>query len=1227
MEERPGSKRRGGWAGLRTRVPRLGWLAYAVALGSVTATLLLRQALGLAFGERPLLILFVFPIILSAHLGGFLPGLLATALAGLSVDYLLIPPVGSLAIASGADLAQWLMLLLNGVLISVLTNALHRAHALAEKDRLLQTVTLTSIGDAVVISDAQGRVKFINDVAARLTGWNEKDSQGRPLREVVSLLEETTLRPVSRHWGDGSGEHGREQPLNGEFLLQHRSGGSTPVAVAVAQVVQPGQRELGAVLTFRDRTAQKEAEQSLRERLKLQERLAMIVAAVPGIICSLRLRLDGTTGMPYASPVLERMTGLRSADLADDATQFLAVVHPQDAARVRADLGQLARSRAPWQAPFRVMSPRGDEIWLEPHGVSQGQDDGGVLWHGLLADVTTREAAQAALREQKATLSRFFDSSPFMMGVVELDGDKITTVHANLAMAALYGLTPELFVGRTAAALGAPAALQKIWSSRYRQSLETGRPVRFEFERETAGGNRWLAATVSHIGPGDNGLPRFCNVTEDITERKAAERALHESEERYRLISEHSGDVIWLYSLAQDSFVFVSPSVRRLRGMAPEEIMGRSLAEVLPPAYMPELDETLGRRVRALEDGDESARVSVQELEQRHKDGTMVPTEVVTSLVQDERGKVVSVIGVSRDISARRQAEERVRWLAQFPAQNPNPVMCLGAGGELLYANPAAQVMLAELNPETTAPERPAVPRPWLELAAQVRRGRAAQRHQHLQGDRVFSLAFSPAAKDEVNVYVMEVSDLWRTERRLHMALAAAKAGVWEWDLRTNENFWSEEVWQLYGLEPGRERPSYQLWLESIHPADRERAGRGVQQAAEEQADINVEWRTLGPDGGERWLMSRGRPLRDEEGRAVKYLGVVMDITERKRDQEALRDTSELLREMSHMAHVGGWRFDPIKGEGSWTEEVARIHDVDPGTGPSTSFGLGFYRDPWRQMIEEAVREAVESAKPYDLELQMVTAAGREKWVRTIGLPLSQNGKVVAVRGAIQDVTAQKLAELALKESLAEKEALLKEVHHRVKNNLQIVASLLNLQAGRTRNKPAAEALRDTRNRVHSMALLHEVLYRSSKLAGINFAIYTDDLCRHLLRAFGQAASRVKLVQRIAPLALPMELSVPCGLIITELVSNALKHAFPPPREGSVVISLAPAEDGMLLLQVSDDGVGVDPEHDPRQTDTLGLKLLSSLSTQLGGELRLERPTSGGASFSLLFKANYEPLQ
>jgi len=207
-----------------------------------------------------------------------------------------------------------------------------------------------------------------------------------------------------------------------------------------------------------------------------------------------------------------------------------------------------------------------------------------------------------------------------------------------------------------------------------------------------------------------------------------------------------------------------------------------------------------------------------------------------------------------------------------------------------------------------------------------------------------------------------------------------------------------------------------------------------------------------------------------------------------------------------------------------------------------------------------------------------------------------------------------------VKASLREKEALLREIHHRVKNNLQVISSLLSLQAGRVKDKQALEMFRDSQSRVKSLAMIHEKLYRSTDLARINFADYIEGLIVDLYHLYAINPEVITTKIDVHDVSLDIGTAVPCGLIICELLSNSLKHAFPGGRKGEVRVDLRSADGNKLALVVADDGVGLPKGLDFRKTESLGLQLVCTLADQLGGAIELG--SSGGSEFKVVFPAS-----
>jgi two-component sensor histidine kinase len=256
-----------------------------------------------------------------------------------------------------------------------------------------------------------------------------------------------------------------------------------------------------------------------------------------------------------------------------------------------------------------------------------------------------------------------------------------------------------------------------------------------------------------------------------------------------------------------------------------------------------------------------------------------------------------------------------------------------------------------------------------------------------------------------------------------------------------------------------------------------------------------------------------------------------------------------------------------------------------------------------------ATQTALDTGVPQVVSFHVDADSGR-RWYEERFVAAGADEAIVLVR----EVTALKKAEEARLQ-----EIMLKEIHHRVKNNLQVISSLLALQARAAGDSHTAALLAESRDRVRAMALLHEKLSITSDDRRGSFAAYVHDLAAHLRHSYAGNSETVDVKVEVEDVTLDLDLSVPCGLIITELLSNALKHAFPGGRRGTVTVSLRRESPSLLRLTVSDDGVGMPPGVDPRSAVTLGLRIVAMLAEQIKGSF--EPGPGPGASFSVSFPA------
>jgi two-component sensor histidine kinase len=270
------------------------------------------------------------------------------------------------------------------------------------------------------------------------------------------------------------------------------------------------------------------------------------------------------------------------------------------------------------------------------------------------------------------------------------------------------------------------------------------------------------------------------------------------------------------------------------------------------------------------------------------------------------------------------------------------------------------------------------------------------------------------------------------------------------------------------------------------------------------------------------------------------------------------------------------------------------------------------YRDAFKAMVE-----GVFEGENQTLEFSAVGLKGRPIWLYSHSVPLrNEKGDITSLLSATVDITERKLSEDKLIKSNQEKEVLLQEIHHRVKNNMAIISALLQLQARTINDENVNQLFRDSQSRINSMALVHEKLYQTKDFININFRGYVEELVRHLLNSYGKNDVDLGLAQSIDDINLNIDTMIPCGLILNELVTNSLKHAFENIERPEISISLNVINEQATLVY-SDNGKGM-PEHvDFDNSKTLGLQIINMLGRQLKGTAELER--DGGTKVTIKF--------
>ncbi|MGE3179195.1 MAG: PAS domain S-box protein [Vicinamibacterales bacterium] len=453
---------------------------------------------------------------------------------------------------------------------------------------------------------------------------------------------------------------------------------------------------------------------------------------------------------------------------------------------------------------------------------------------------------------------------------------------------------------------------------------------------------------------------------------------------------------------------------------------------------------------------------------------------------------------------------------------------------------------------------------------------------------------------------------LHASEARLRRAQRVGRIGSWEYDVRTDTLEWSDEMYRITGLDARTVRPSRDLFLALVHPDDRGTIASATQAAMAGRLPECLVHRLLPRDGGLKWVENCWELERDEDGRVTGIVGTLQDVTDRWQADQELRRSRNLLsavidsspdlifaKDADHrflfvnraFAERRGATVETMLGRldrDFWPADFTRGDGAYVSLRATDALALG--GETTRQTLEVGSR-----------------AAGTWRAYDAIKRPLlDSEGRAYGILVYSRDTTEQQLLQDAQARALAEKEILLREIHHRVKNNLQVISSLLHFQAKKVSSPVDRAAFEDGRRRLLAMMLVHEKLYQVKDLAAIEFGLYARSLVTTLVATF-DGGGRIETIVSAPDIRLPPDVAMPMGLVLCELVTNACKHAYPDDGAGRVEVSVARTP-GEVVVEVGDTGRGMPEGFHPATARTFGWHLVTTLVDQLDARLDMLGP-------------------
>ena len=1018
---------------------RVRWIGYGVAILATALSVLLRLALFQFAGSRGPFITFFPAIILSAYIGGLRPGLLATLLGAVAVDYFFMEPRFSLGISvDQAESYALALFVLIGVALSVLGESwLGVKHRLAASERRY-AVTLASIGDAVIATDTQARITFLNPAAEAITGWPTADAIGRPLADVFRVINEQTRQPVE----DPAAKVlrlGTTVGLANHTALLRRDGREMPIDDCGAPIIDDRGSIAGVVLVFRDVSQRRKAEEAEAFRLS-NERLELALHGSSVGVWDIEMR-DGDMrqGQRHYVNFWEQL-GYEGRPAGGTA---LDVAHPEDRERAEeAAIRYLAGQTTEYETETRLRHKDGSYRNILARGLAVRNAAGKpIRFMGVTIDISKLRLAEEELRRTTALFQAVADGTQDAVYIKDRDGRHLMF---NAAASRMVGKPIQDVLGRDDTAIFDAESAHAVMAHD-RRVIESGMAASEEHELTAGGVTRTYLASKAPYRDAQGNVIGLIGICHDITERKRIEEALRASEQRWRNLTEALPQLVWS-AMPDGSCDYFSAQWTEHTGVSEPDLLGWRWLETLHP------DDREPTRKFWLDSVAEHHSYDI-EYRVRRRDGEYRWFKTRGVPIRDSNGAIIKWFGTGTDITDLRQTQEalrasELRWRNLTEAL-PQLVWSAMPDGSCDYFSAQwtehtgvsepdllGWRWLETLHPDDREPTR----KFWLDSVAEHHPYDIEYRVRRRDGEYRWFKTRGVPIRDSNGAIIKwfgtgtDITELRETQEalrqakaRLDLAVRGSNIAIWECNMPDgrieNSHLTYTNVWESMGYDAATgptDFPSTSAIL--FHPIDRERVMREIQELFDSnRQDYESEFRVRWQDGSTRWHLSRGTVLRDPEGKPVRFIGTSADITALKRAEEAMRERERQLDSL--MGHVPGLAYRALADD-HWTALFVSRGIEDLSGYPADEFTSRRlnYADIMLPEDRPATREAVFTAlrerRMYEVEHRIRHKDGSIRWIWARGHGVfAPDGSLRFIEGLNLDMTSQKQAEEALRES------------------------------------------------------------------------------------------------------------------------------------------------------------------------------------------------------------------